>query len=126
MLIAAAKLILSSARDTDCVARYGGEEFVIVLPGLAGAGAETVCNRLLQTLRTSPHKLGGAMVKVTASLGLATHSAGTAFASAAALIEAADRAVYAAKRAGRDQLVRHAGGRAADHMAADERRTASN
>jgi diguanylate cyclase (GGDEF)-like protein len=105
VLIATAKIILDVVRDTDCVARYGGEEFVIVLPGLAAAAAGQVCERLLKRLREAQHVVAGGTIRATASLGLATHSTGTPFASVARLIGAADRSVYAAKKAGRDRLV---------------------
>jgi diguanylate cyclase (GGDEF)-like protein len=106
VLVGTAKLLLDVVRDTDCVARYGGEEFVIVFPGLDSALAEKVCERLLTRLREAQHAITTAVIRSTASLGLATHSAGTPFASVAQLIEAADRSVYAAKKGGRDRLVR--------------------
>jgi diguanylate cyclase (GGDEF)-like protein len=98
------------ARDTDCVARYGGEEFVIVLPGLASPGAEIFCQRLIARLRSTLHPIRSTMVNVTASVGLATHSPTTPFQRASHLINAADRSVYAAKKSGRDRLVRHNSG----------------
>jgi diguanylate cyclase (GGDEF)-like protein len=107
VLIATAKLILEVVRDSDCVARYGGEEFVIVLPGLGLTDAQAVCERLLKRLRNTRHALAAGSLVVTASLGLATHSASTPFSSAAKLIEAADRSVYVAKKAGRDRLICH-------------------
>ncbi len=107
VLIATAKLILEVVRDTDVVARYGGEEFVIILPGLATKEAEAVCERLLKSLRNTRHAVAAGHLTVTASLGLATHSASTPFRSVAEIIEAADRSVYMAKKAGRDQLICH-------------------
>jgi diguanylate cyclase (GGDEF)-like protein len=105
VLVETAKLILEVTRDTDCVARYGGEEFVIVLPGLGADAADRVCERLLARLRATQHVLVGALIRATASLGRATHSTSTPFASVADLIAAADRCVYAAKKSGRDRLV---------------------
>ena len=110
VLVTTAKSIASVARDTDCVARYGGEEFVIVLPGLASPGAEIFCQRLIARLRSTLHPIRGTMVTVTASVGLATHSPTTPFQRASHLINAADRSVYAAKKSGRDRLVRHNSG----------------
>ena len=106
VLIGVAKIILEVVRDTDCVARYGGEEFVIVLPGLASDAAEIVCGRLLAKLRAARHPVTGGSVTTTASLGLATHGGNSRYGSVAELIEAADRSVYAAKKAGRNRLVR--------------------
>ncbi len=110
VLVTTAKSISSVARDTDCVARYDGEEFVIVLPGLASHGAEIFCRRLIACLRSTSHPIGGTMVTVTASVGLATHAPKTPFQRASHLINAANRSVYAAKKSGRDRLVRHKSG----------------
>jgi diguanylate cyclase (GGDEF)-like protein len=107
VLIETAKQLLSAVRDTDCVARYGGEEFVIILPGLGARDAQTVCERVLNRLRSTPHRLATGTITVTASLGLATCTAGGPYSTATQLIEAADRSVYVAKRAGRDRLVCH-------------------
>ncbi len=105
VLIATARLFVDVLRDTDCVARYGGEEFVIVLPGLATEPAVKVCDRLLARVRNLQHPVPGGTIRVTASLGLATQTMQARFARVADLIEAADRCVYAAKKAGRDRLV---------------------
>jgi diguanylate cyclase (GGDEF)-like protein len=110
VLVTTAKSIASVARDTDCVARYGGEEFVIVLPGVASPGAEIFCQRLIARLRGTLHPIGGTMVAVTASVGLATHTPKTPFQRASHLINAADRSASAAKKSGRDRLVRHNSG----------------
>jgi len=105
VLIATAQLFVEVLRDSDCVARYGGEEFVIVLPGLATDPAIKVCERLLARVRNLQHPVPGGTIRVTASLGLATLTMEARFARVADLIEAADRCVYAAKKAGRDRLV---------------------
>jgi diguanylate cyclase (GGDEF)-like protein len=105
VLIATADIILDAVRDTDCVARYGGEEFVIIFPGLGSEGAKKIGERILARLRSAHHEVTGGTVVATASLGLATHGPGAPFESAAKLLEAADRSVYAAKRQGRNRLV---------------------
>ncbi len=105
VLIETARLFASTVRDSDTVARYGGEEFVIVFPGLATAEAATVAERILSKLRSARHQVAGGTIRVTASLGLATLDSTSGFRRVSDLIEAADRCVYAAKRAGRDRLV---------------------
>jgi diguanylate cyclase (GGDEF)-like protein len=89
-------------RKEDLVARIGGEEFAIVLPGVDARGAMLVTDRLLANLRSLRiGEIGDA--NVTASAGLAVarsdDDAGTLFARA-------DQALYAAKHAGRDRIVR--------------------
>jgi diguanylate cyclase (GGDEF)-like protein len=108
VLVETAGLFQAAVRDTDIVARYGGEEFLIVLPGLAGDAASIVCERILARLRAARHPVAGGTIRVTASLGLATRDASTPFARLSDMIEAADRCVYAAKKTGRDRLVRFA------------------
>jgi diguanylate cyclase (GGDEF)-like protein len=105
VLTATASIILDVVRDTDCVARYGGEEFIIILPGLGADGAKKIAERLLNRLRSFHHPVPGGTLTTTASLGLATLHPGAPFDSAAQLLEAADRSVYAAKKQGRDRLV---------------------
>ena len=81
--------ITACLRATDSAGRYGGEEFVVILDG---EGAEPFLQRLQSTwLRTRPHP-------VTFSAGVASASPDPARA-----LEAADRAMYRAKRSGRDR-----------------------
>jgi diguanylate cyclase (GGDEF)-like protein len=110
VLVATAKMIAAVARDTDCVARYGGEEFVVMLPGLASAGAQVFCERLIACLRSTQHTIGATTVTVTASVGLATHAPQKPFQRASELITAAERSASFAKQFGRDRLVRHKSG----------------
>ena len=107
VLIGTAKLIMEVVRTSDFVARYGGEEFVIILPGTSMDDASIVCERLMAKLRSTQHQFASGRIVTTASLGLATHGGEHRYATPAELIEAADRSVYAAKRAGRDRLVRY-------------------
>jgi diguanylate cyclase (GGDEF)-like protein len=107
VLVETARLFLDAVRDSDYVARYGGEEFVILLPGIGAEGARTVCDRILERLRETRHRVAGGSIRVTASLGLATHDPAAPFRAVADLIGAADRCVYVAKKAGRDRLVCH-------------------
>jgi diguanylate cyclase (GGDEF)-like protein len=94
----------SSTRDvTDKVARYGGEEFAVILPGSSLQTARAVAERIRQAIgaRVIPHPAAGPPGYVTVSLGVASLLP-TEAASPALLIEAADRGLYAAKRAGRN------------------------
>lgn len=106
VLRSVAQVLTTSLRQADLITRYGGEEFVVVLPGTGSEAAESVMNRLMRALRDREHALAtGGAIRVTASIGLATHSTADAwFESASDLLRAADRAVYNAKREGRDTL----------------------
>lgn len=91
--------IAHAVRSTDFVARYGGEEFVIVLPHTDQVGAEAAAEKVLDAIRHLPHVPGG---RVTASIGTATFPDDAH--TAQALLQAADQAMYGAKRAGRNQV----------------------
>lgn len=93
-------------RKDDLVARYGGEEFAVVLPETGQAQAlqmaETLRARV--ALLDVPHAYTDGKPYVTISIGLATRRGDGAL-QAAALIRAADRALYEAKHAGRDRVI---------------------
>ncbi len=108
VLAAAAQLLVSCTRGGDVIARYGGEEFVIVLPGSGAEGARVVCNRLVDAFARTHHTVGnGASVVVTISVGLATHGENVEFEGVGELVRAADRALYTAKLAGRNQMAEY-------------------
>jgi diguanylate cyclase (GGDEF)-like protein len=86
------------------VGRYGGEEFVVLLPGASREDARALAERLLLTFREYRHAYADGSVVATASLGLAVHSPASPFPTGAALVNAADQAMGAAKRAGRNRL----------------------
>ena len=103
VLTAVAGLLRQLVRASDTVARLGGEEFLLVLPG---ADAE-ISARLAERVRARIEALvttgsDGQPLRCTASLGVVDGAAGD---SADALLNAADRAMYAAKRAGRNRVV---------------------
>jgi diguanylate cyclase (GGDEF)-like protein len=102
-----AGILTSSVRQSDIVARYGGEEFIVVLPGTGVKAACIVLERMLRALRSRSHTIETAEpVSVTGSIGLATHlDNGERFDGVTDLLRAADRALYTAKRGGRNQLV---------------------
>ena len=93
-LISVANCILQEARSTDLVVRYGGEEFIVVLPGAGAHELEEVASRICERVRANCH--------VTISAGLACYYQGMDF---DALVKLADKALYAAKEAGRDQFI---------------------
>jgi diguanylate cyclase (GGDEF)-like protein/PAS domain S-box-containing protein len=94
-------------RPADLVARYGGEEFVLLLPNTDAEGCEQVGEKVRGALHEFGmlHALNPPSKLVTVSLGGATNLPAGALAECTSLVEAADRALYAAKDSGRDRLV---------------------
>ncbi|WP_067510434.1 GGDEF domain-containing protein [Actinoplanes sp. TFC3] len=90
-------------RPGDLVARYGGEEFAVVLPGTDLTEARLVGERVRRGIAAAPIAVGpGRLRTVTVSVGLA--GIPDPCLSVDDLVLAADRALYAAKHAGRDQV----------------------
>ena len=98
----AAALCRRRTRATDLLARYGGEEFVALFPDTALAPAAEVCEELRRQVEQATFQYQGQRVPVTVSIGVAELVAGE---SLEALFERADRALYAAKHAGRNRVV---------------------
>ena len=101
-LVAAAHLLERMLRKGDLAARYGGEEFAAILPGSDEAGALKMAERVRQALERERPVFEGARLAVTASFGAAVWPDDGR--DAAALLAAADRALYAAKQAGRNRV----------------------
>lgn len=83
------------------IARLGGDEFVLILPGMPAAQAEAQLRRLQELLAQRPFQHEDKRVLVRFSAGIAQWRAGE---SADVLLQRADRALYAAKQAGRDRI----------------------
>ena len=92
-------------RPADVAARLGGEEFVLLLPNTEEAGAAQVGERIRASVAALNLVHDGSVLGcVTISVGVATAWPLDATASPAALIDAADRALYRAKAAGRNTV----------------------
>jgi diguanylate cyclase (GGDEF)-like protein len=95
-------------RSTDVVARYGGEEFLVVLSHSNEASAARVLGRILEeTARVPMAEVDGKPLHVTFSAGIATHGTSRQFSDARSLLQAADDALYGAKREGRNRVSQH-------------------
>ncbi len=103
VLTAVAATLAGAVREGDTAARLGGEEFVLVLPGAGRAQAVERAEQVRRTVAAARHPVHGGEVVVTVSIGIAVCPADGA--TAAALLEAADRALYTAKATGRDRVV---------------------
>jgi diguanylate cyclase (GGDEF)-like protein len=101
-----ARTLSATVRKVDLVARYGGEEFAVVLPGADGAAALAAGEKLRAAVAAEglPHA-NGVRGRITISVGVAAWPADGR--DVEALIDAADAALYAAKRAGRDAVRGH-------------------
>ncbi|MBF0587924.1 MAG: diguanylate cyclase [Magnetococcales bacterium] len=98
-------------RTVDLAARYGGEEFACILPETTDEGAWIVAERILENIRNLkvPHATSKVADHVTMSIGIASVVPSNDIRSLD-LVEMADRALYQAKRGGRDQIARLAEG----------------
>jgi diguanylate cyclase (GGDEF)-like protein len=99
-----ARSIKTAVRESDVVVRYGGEEFVVITPGTDDEGAVEIAERIRQAVgRSSVEPVDGRIIPITISAGVAClvdepdgHS----------LFRAADSALLAAKRSGRNRVTR--------------------
>jgi two-component system cell cycle response regulator len=90
------------ARKSDVVARWGGEEFVVALPQTGAPGARVAAERLRRAIESTQQALpAGELVRVTASIGVASSNAPWTVDS---LVGAADAAMYVAKGRGRNRV----------------------
>jgi two-component system cell cycle response regulator len=99
----AARLYRTSVRSTDLVARYGGEEFAVMMPETALDDAIAFAEKIRTMVEQSPMETQAGNVPVTISIGVASVPH-TRIHSAKELIIAADKALYRAKRSGRNQV----------------------
>jgi two-component system cell cycle response regulator len=86
------------------VARYGGEEFVIIARGVGARGALILAERVRRRIEQLPMPPGGPQ-SISVSVGVAVMTREHAYANPSELLDASDRAMYAAKAAGRNRVV---------------------
>ena len=102
VLTAVVQSCRAELRVTDVLARLGGEEFVVLLPGISLKEAEQTAERLRCRVASDLGSVGAAAVQATISLGCASmveHGC-----DLVGLLEAADQALYKAKRLGRNRV----------------------
>lgn len=103
-----AEAIVGNVREIDTAARLGGEEFAVLLPSTDGPGAVALAQRLCEAVRRRVVRVDGKAITYTISAGVSSMREGMA--GLDALLQQADVALYAAKRSGRDRVVRDEGG----------------
>lgn len=96
------RLLKQRLREMDTVGRYGGEEFAVILGNTDGATAAKVLDAIRKDFSQLRHLVDGKEFSVTFSCGVADISL---FSDPTMLGDAADKALYKAKRAGRNQVV---------------------
>lgn len=97
-----ARLLRQSLRDEDSVGRVGGEEFLILLPGAGKTEGVAAATRIRDRLTRHPCQFDDLVLPVTLSMGIARSREGEQLRD---VIDLADRRLYAAKSAGRNQVV---------------------
>jgi diguanylate cyclase (GGDEF)-like protein len=100
------QLMATLVRTEDVLARFGGEEFTVLCRGTDLGGAKIVAERLRRTVEAHTFSFGAKTIPVTISLGIAGIP-DTAIVDHAAFLASADKALYEAKRTGRNRVCLH-------------------
>jgi diguanylate cyclase (GGDEF)-like protein len=98
-----ARLCRAATRSFDVLGRYGGEELIIMLPETALATARNVAARIRADVESNVTSSSHGTIQLTVSIGVAVRTLGMRDLSS--LVEAADNALFQAKREGRNRVV---------------------
>lgn len=99
-------LLTESTRNFDIVSRNGGEEFTVLLPDTSVVRAMDIAENIRKSVENTEFSLsGGGVIKVTVSVGVASYKDTTE--NPGMLIEDADKALYVAKKTGRNKVCCH-------------------
>lgn len=100
-----ANRIMVNVRPKDIVCRPGGEEFLVIMPETSGDLACTAAERIRRAIAAEPFEIdsaSGKEIDITVSAGVATYTGDDD--TAADMLKRADKALYVAKSAGRNQV----------------------
>ncbi|GAA1838543.1 hypothetical protein GCM10009750_25280 [Agromyces salentinus] len=100
VILEVAERLAANSREQDEVVRLGGDEFVVLLDGVIGEDVQAIADRMVEAI-AAPIVRGRVSLTVTASCGVVVAEPGT---PRTGLLEAADAAMYRAKRAGRNRV----------------------
>jgi two-component system, cell cycle response regulator len=106
VLVTLAQVVTRTLRAEDVFARYGGEEFSVICRGVSRAQAYVLAERIRTLVQGTPFEASGTRFSVTVSLGVAGMPEFAAE-SSVQLVAAADEALYAAKRGGRNRVMKY-------------------
>ncbi|MFH2123069.1 MAG: GGDEF domain-containing protein [Pseudomonadota bacterium] len=98
-----ARLVATTMRSSDIIARYGGEEFAVILPMTNLAGCRIFAERLRRLVEDMEIVAGGNVIRITISLGVSSCT-GMESMTKSQMINAADAAMYQAKKNGRNRV----------------------
>lgn len=98
------QLLNQNRREADLVGRFGGDEFIMLLRGADAAGAMQFANDLCKLIKGLELQYNGNSIKVSTSIGISGVYGGN-HEDFAELISQADKALYLAKKSGRDKSV---------------------
>lgn len=108
VIIAVAKALADGVRNIDMASRFGGEEFVLLMPETSIEVATSAAERLRQHIAELEVKGDrGESIRFTISIGVATAPPGNTMDTPSTLVSRADKALYQAKDAGRNRVVRN-------------------
>jgi diguanylate cyclase (GGDEF)-like protein len=102
VLVEIANVLKGCLRSEDVCARWGGEEFLLLLPETMSEGAETVAQKICQTVARTVFRVNKPGIRVTISLGVSEYSPGQ---KTFECIAKAEQALLEAKQAGKNQYV---------------------
>jgi len=104
VLATLARIVRKCSRSSDIACRYGGEEFVLIMPHTHTTEASIVCERIREAVESTVWARHPEH-KITISIGVSGAEVGLPQTSPEAWLEAADKALYTAKKSGRNRVV---------------------
>ncbi|MBN1410806.1 MAG: phosphoenolpyruvate--protein phosphotransferase [Spirochaetales bacterium] len=107
-LVEISDLIGSSIRKVDTIYRYGGDEFVVLLPESGSAEASQIALKIRKIMKTRKKPDDSVIGNITLSMGIASYGEHD-IDNAEKLLASADKAVYMAKRTGKDKICKYKG-----------------